>query len=151
MNDQRSLYDQQVALRLLAVRHGLYDAADWLRGIIESHAARFSEPLEAPLPPRAEGEREQGQGVPGEGHDEEGRERHRGTLPAGTVDGPEVRARVERFVRSFFDREGYAPSYRRISAELGIRSISTVHAHVHTLVRAGRLRLLPEGRGVRPV
>jgi LexA DNA binding domain-containing protein len=143
VNDQRSLHDQQVALRLLAVQHGLYDAADWLEGIIERHAAGFSEPLEAPLPPSADGEREDGKAVPREGDEQAGKKRHRGSLPA-------KGEAIDAFVRSFFTDRGYGPSYREIGRGVGLRSTSTVQHHVHSLVHAGRLRLLPNRRGVVP-
>lgn len=107
------------------------------------HAAGFFEPIEEPFPLGRYREREQGQDVPGEGDGDENRERHRGTLP------PKVEE-IDAFVRSFFDREGYGPTYRTIARGVELRSTSTVQKHVLALIRAGRLRALPNRRGVVP-
>ena len=43
MNDQRSTYDQLLDLITLANKHGLYDAADWIRGQMDAAGLRTSE------------------------------------------------------------------------------------------------------------
>jgi repressor LexA len=44
------------------------------------------------------------------------------------------------FVRSFLDREGYAPSLEEIAAHFGLSSVATVHKHIQNLVEKGLLR-----------
>ena len=47
---------------------------------------------------------------------------------------------VYEFVRSFLDREGYAPSLEEIAAHFGLSSVATVHKHIQNLVEKGLLR-----------
>lgn len=46
-------------------------------------------------------------------------------------------------IRSTVGRRGYPPSVREIGESLGLRSPSTVHSHLSSLVRAGYLRRDP--------
>jgi SOS-response transcriptional repressor LexA len=45
------------------------------------------------------------------------------------------------FTADYTDQHGYPPSFDEIGAEFEYRSISTVHEHVHNLVRKGFLSL----------
>jgi repressor LexA len=47
---------------------------------------------------------------------------------------------IYEFVRSFLDREGYAPSLEEIAAGFGLSSVATVHKHIQNLVDKGLLR-----------
>ena len=47
------------------------------------------------------------------------------------------------FLRSFVDEHGYPPTVREIGEAVGLRSPSTVHAHLAQLERAGFLRRDP--------
>ena len=47
---------------------------------------------------------------------------------------------IYEFVRSFLDREGYAPSLEEIAAHFGLSSVATVHKHIQNLVEKGLLR-----------
>jgi repressor LexA len=44
------------------------------------------------------------------------------------------------FVRSYIERDGYAPSLEEIGAQFGLSSVATVHKHVQNLVEKGLLR-----------
>lgn len=49
------------------------------------------------------------------------------------------------FIKGYHDEHGYAPSYREIAAYLGLKSTSTVHHHIYSLIEDGRLATdLPE-------
>jgi repressor LexA len=50
---------------------------------------------------------------------------------------------VFRFVASYVDRKGYAPSYRQIAAGCRLRSTSNVAYHLDRLVVAGWLKREP--------
>ncbi len=47
---------------------------------------------------------------------------------------------IYEFVRSFLEREGYAPSLEEIAAGFGLSSVATVHKHIQNLVEKGLLR-----------
>jgi repressor LexA len=47
------------------------------------------------------------------------------------------------YVRGFVDEHGYPPTVREIGESVGLRSPSTVHAHLAQLERAGHLRRDP--------
>lgn len=49
---------------------------------------------------------------------------------------------VEAILRSVEER-GFPPSVRELCDELGLSSPSTVHHHLHRLVRQGRITLVP--------
>ena len=44
------------------------------------------------------------------------------------------------FIRSYIERDGYAPSLEEIGTEFGLSSVATVHKHVQNLVEKGLLR-----------
>ena len=44
------------------------------------------------------------------------------------------------YIRSYIEREGYAPSLEEIGAEFGLSSVATVHKHVHNLTAKGMLK-----------
>ena len=44
------------------------------------------------------------------------------------------------YIRSYIEREGYAPSLEEIGAEFGLSSVATVHKHVHNLTEKGMLK-----------
>ena len=44
------------------------------------------------------------------------------------------------YIRSYIEREGYAPSLEEIGAEFGLSSVATVHKHVHNLTEKGLLK-----------
>lgn len=50
---------------------------------------------------------------------------------------PPRQAQVLAFLRSFVAEHGYAPSLREIGDHLGVRSLNTVHDHLHALERKG--------------
>jgi len=47
------------------------------------------------------------------------------------------------YLRAFVDEHGYPPTVREIGEAVGLRSPSTVHAHLAQLERAGLLRRDP--------
>ncbi|MEE8558855.1 MAG: transcriptional repressor LexA [Myxococcota bacterium] len=49
---------------------------------------------------------------------------------------------IYEYVRSFLEREGYAPSLEEIAAHFGLSSVATVHKHIENLVEKGLLRKL---------
>ena len=50
------------------------------------------------------------------------------------------------FIVSYIKKEGYPPSVREICQGVGIRSTSTVHAHLHRLEEAGKIEYTPGKR-----
>ena len=44
------------------------------------------------------------------------------------------------YIRSYIEREGYAPSLEEIGDEFGLSSVATVHKHVHNLTEKGLLK-----------
>jgi repressor LexA len=56
------------------------------------------------------------------------------------------------YIRSFVSEQGYSPSLEEIGAHFGLRSVATVHKHVHHLVEKGLLRKAwNRSRSVEPV
>lgn len=51
------------------------------------------------------------------------------------------RYRVRDFVLNFIGDRGYSPTYKEIAAALGLRSLATVHKHVHRLAREGEIEI----------
>lgn len=49
--------------------------------------------------------------------------------------------RVYRFVRSYIDQHGYAPSYEEIRSNLGFRSLNAVFKHLKQIEERGYLRI----------
>lgn len=50
------------------------------------------------------------------------------------------------FIISYVKKEGYPPSVREICQGVGIKSTSTVHAHLHRLQEAGKIEYTPGKR-----
>ncbi len=50
------------------------------------------------------------------------------------------------FIVNFVKTEGYPPSVREICQGVGIRSTSTVHAHLHRLMEEGKIEYIPGKR-----
>ena len=50
------------------------------------------------------------------------------------------------YIVSYVKKEGYPPSVREICQGVGIRSTSTVHAHLHRLMEEGRIEYVPGKR-----
>lgn len=44
------------------------------------------------------------------------------------------------FIADYTNRFGYAPSYREIGCGVGLKSVSSVHRHVHRMIEAGMLQ-----------
>ena len=56
------------------------------------------------------------------------------------------------FITSFVEEQGYSPSLEEIGAHFGLRSVATVHKHVHHLVEKGLLRKAwNRSRSVEPI
>lgn len=89
-------------------------------------------------PPRVD-ESPKSEGVP----TEDQKQRAHGAQPY-----PDRAEQIVDFVRAFLRREDYNPSYEQIAAGVGLFAKSSVQHHVQHLVRDGRLRLLPNRRGV---
>lgn len=49
-------------------------------------------------------------------------------------------------LRDFVDENGYQPSLRELAELVGLRSVSSVHAHVRSLEEAGLIQRGPRGR-----
>jgi len=47
--------------------------------------------------------------------------------------------RVYKCVRMFINRHGHSPSYSEIASDLRLRSLASVHKHVHRLIEDGYL------------
>ena len=54
---------------------------------------------------------------------------------------------VLRFIREFIEENEYAPSFREIARAFGLKSLSTIHKHIQSLIRKGHLEM--EERGAR--
>jgi repressor LexA len=54
-------------------------------------------------------------------------------------------SQVLQFIRSFLDREGYAPSYREIASTFSLASPATAYQHVQALVEKGVLASSHDG------
>jgi len=50
---------------------------------------------------------------------------------------------VVEFIVAYSKERGRAPSYREIAAHLGVASVHTVHCHVTSIERKGRIRREP--------
>lgn len=50
-----------------------------------------------------------------------------------------VRKRIEKFVIDYITEHGYAPTVREIGEGVGLRSTSSVQAHIRTMINAGTL------------
>ena len=60
--------------------------------------------------------------------------------------------RVFDFIKRFIAKKGYGPSYNEMCEGLGLNSSATVHKHINTLVRKGRIRhLFNQGRSLEVV
>ena len=56
------------------------------------------------------------------------------------------------YIKGFVVENGYSPSLEEIGAHFGLRSVATVHKHVHHLVEKGLLRKAwNRSRSVEPV
>ena len=56
------------------------------------------------------------------------------------------------FIKGFVAQHGYSPSLEEIGSQFGLRSVATVHKHVHHLVEKGYLRKAwNRSRSVEPV
>ena len=55
----------------------------------------------------------------------------------------ENQSKILAFIRSEIDEKGYPPSVREICAAVGLKSTSTVHAHLNNLERKGLIRRDP--------
>jgi len=63
-----------------------------------------------------------------------------------------AQAKVYKTFLSLRGKVGITPSYKRIAGKLGLRSLATVHKHIHALIKAGHLRAEPAGsRNLVPV
>ena len=51
--------------------------------------------------------------------------------------------RTRDFIHDFWEDKGYAPSYREIQAELGLKSVSGVARLIKALVERGYVRVVP--------
>lgn len=58
------------------------------------------------------------------------------------------RRQIFEFVLNHCNANGFGPSYEEIAAAFGLRSLATVHEHVHGLIGAGYLKAW-HGRSVR--
>ena len=47
--------------------------------------------------------------------------------------GAETRKKIYDFIKSYIQEKSYPPSYREIGKGTGIKSMSTVHTHLHIL------------------
>ena len=52
--------------------------------------------------------------------------------------------KVLEYIKSYWDENGYSPSYDDIKDAMGISSRSNVHRIVHCLVERGYLRNIPQ-------
>lgn len=58
----------------------------------------------------------------------------------------EIRAAILDFVKAYFQKHGYAPSFREIGEGVGLRSAATVHWYVNHMLAEGILETdAPEG------
>ena len=51
----------------------------------------------------------------------------------------ELKGRILAYICAYVDRNGFAPSFREIQLNLGVKSVSTVHDYVKRLEAEGRL------------
>ena len=51
----------------------------------------------------------------------------------------ELKDRILAYICAYVDRNGFAPSFREIQLNLGVKSVSTVHDYVKRLEAEGRL------------
>ena len=60
--------------------------------------------------------------------------------------GEKVRSAILNYVKSYFAKHGYAPSFREIGNGVGLSSASSVHAHICRMLSDGSLETdAPEG------
>lgn len=60
--------------------------------------------------------------------------------------GKDVRAAILNFVKAYFQKHGYAPSFREIGEGVGLRSAATVHWYLNHMLAEGILETdAPEG------
>jgi len=53
------------------------------------------------------------------------------------------------FIGAYMAREGYPPTVREIGAAVGLRSPATVHSHLRSLQKTGRLVVVARGGHVK--